>query len=178
MILFDILIDIHFLSIGLSCKTQEIYLIVFCMRYSDLFMYYVSLYNTLMKIFFISATAFIIFMIRFKKPYCTVSQIFNIVCSHISGFWTYHIGQNLGSCQTSDEKFSFFIILSLNISFYLIRLMMLLVMISHIWWHFYQPLWFWHASFSQDGLHGSLSGAIVSGLSLLLSCHRLLCLTK
>ena len=61
--------------IGLSCKTQEIYLIVFCMRYADLFMYYVSLYNTLMKIFFISATAFIIFMIRFKKPYCTVSKI-------------------------------------------------------------------------------------------------------
>jgi ER lumen protein retaining receptor len=41
------------------------------MGYADLFMYYVSLYNTLMKIFFISSTAFIIFMIRFKKPYCT-----------------------------------------------------------------------------------------------------------
>ena len=71
----DYLTDLTFVwFIGLSCKTQEIYLIVFCMRYADLFMYYVSLYNTLMKIFFISATAFIIFMIRFKKPYCTVSN--------------------------------------------------------------------------------------------------------
>ena len=59
--------------IGLSCKTQEIYLIVFCMRYVDLFMYYISLYNTLMKVFFISATAFIVYLMRFKKPYCTVS---------------------------------------------------------------------------------------------------------
>lgn len=61
--------------IGLSCKTQEIYLLVFLMRYADLFMYFVSVYNTLMKIFFISSTSFIIYMIRFKKPYCTVSIV-------------------------------------------------------------------------------------------------------
>lgn len=48
---------------------------VFCTRYMDLFMYYVSAYNTLMKIFFISATAFIIYLMRFKKPYCTVSPL-------------------------------------------------------------------------------------------------------
>ena len=59
---------------GLSCKTQELYLVVFCMRYVDLFMYYVSLYNTLMKIFFISSTAFIIYLMRFRKPFCTVSN--------------------------------------------------------------------------------------------------------
>ena len=59
--------------IGLSCKTQEIYLIVFATRYMDLFMYYVSMYNTLMKIFFIASTAFIIYLMRFRKPYCTVS---------------------------------------------------------------------------------------------------------
>ena len=56
--------------IGLSCKTQEIYLLVFCMRYADLFMYYVSAYNTSMKIFFICSTALIIYLMRFKKPYC------------------------------------------------------------------------------------------------------------
>ena len=55
----------------MSCKTQEIYLIVFCVRYIDLFMYFVSLYNTSMKIFFISSTAFIIYLMRFKVPYCT-----------------------------------------------------------------------------------------------------------
>ena len=59
--------------LGLSCKTQEVYLLVFCVRYLDLFMYFISLYNTFMKIFFISSTAFIIYLMRYKKPYCTVS---------------------------------------------------------------------------------------------------------
>ncbi len=58
---------------GLSRKTQEMYLIVFCVRYMDLFMYYISLYNTLMKLFFIGSTAFIIYLMRFKKPFCSVS---------------------------------------------------------------------------------------------------------
>jgi ER lumen protein retaining receptor len=42
-------------------------------RYLDLFMYFISLYNTFMKIFFISSTAFIIYLMRYKKPFCTVS---------------------------------------------------------------------------------------------------------
>ena len=58
-------------DIGLSCKTQEIFLIVFLVRYADLFMYFVSLYNTCMKIFFISATALTIYLMRFKLPFCT-----------------------------------------------------------------------------------------------------------
>lgn len=44
------------------------------MRYIDLFMYFISLYNTCMKVFFISSTAYIIYLMRFKKPYCTVSK--------------------------------------------------------------------------------------------------------
>jgi len=48
---------------------------VFCVRYLDLFMYFISMYNTLMKIFFISSTAFIIYLMRYKKPYCTVRFI-------------------------------------------------------------------------------------------------------
>ena len=59
--------------LGLSCRTQEVYLLVFLVRYADLFMYYVSAYNTAMKIFFISSTAFIIYLMRFKKPFCSVS---------------------------------------------------------------------------------------------------------
>jgi len=51
------------------------YLIVFCVRYMDLFMYYISLYNTLMKLFFIGSTAFIIYLMRFKKPFCSVSPL-------------------------------------------------------------------------------------------------------
>ena len=57
--------------IGLSCKTQEIYMLVFCMRYVDLFMYFISIYNTMMKIFFISTTGLIIYLMRYKKPFCT-----------------------------------------------------------------------------------------------------------
>ena len=53
----------------LSYRTQEIYLVVFCFRYMDLFLYYISLYNTIFKILFISATAVIIYLIKFKKPY-------------------------------------------------------------------------------------------------------------
>ena len=34
-------------------------------------MYFVSVYNTCMKLFFISSTAFIIYLMRYKKPYCT-----------------------------------------------------------------------------------------------------------
>ena len=34
-------------------------------------MYFVSVYNTSMKIFFISATALIIYLMRFKKPFCS-----------------------------------------------------------------------------------------------------------
>ena len=57
--------------IGLSCKTQEIYLLVFLVRYEDLFFYFVSVYNTMMKIFFITATALIIYLMKYKVPYCT-----------------------------------------------------------------------------------------------------------
>ena len=59
------------INIGLSCKTQEIYLLVFLVRYEDLFFYFVSVYNTMMKIFFITATALIIYLMKYKVPYCT-----------------------------------------------------------------------------------------------------------
>ena len=41
------------------------------MRYVDLFMYFVSVYNTCMKIIFIASTATIIYLMRYKLPYCT-----------------------------------------------------------------------------------------------------------
>ena len=52
---------------GISCKTQELNLIVFCIRYLDLFMYFISLYITFMKLFFILSTVFIIYLIRYKN---------------------------------------------------------------------------------------------------------------
>ena len=54
---------------GVSCKTFEIYLLVFCTRYLDLFIYFISIYNTSMKLLFILATAFIIYLMRYHKSY-------------------------------------------------------------------------------------------------------------
>ena len=52
---------------GVSAKTFEIYLLVFCTRYLDLFMYFISFYNTFMKILFIGASAFILYLMHFKE---------------------------------------------------------------------------------------------------------------
>ena len=68
------------LCLGLSIKTQELYVIVFCSRYVDLFVYKVSLYNTCMKIAFIGSALFIVYVMRYKRPYCSV--IINI--SHVN----------------------------------------------------------------------------------------------
>ena len=54
----------------LSYRTQEIYFLVFLTRYMDLFLYYISAYNTIFKILFLSATASLIYLIKFKRPYC------------------------------------------------------------------------------------------------------------
>ena len=59
---------------GVSCKTQEVYLVVFCCRYLDLFMYFVSVYNTSMKALYIGSTVFIIYLMRLKSPICAVSE--------------------------------------------------------------------------------------------------------
>ena len=53
---------------GISCKTQEIYLVVFATRYIDLFLYFVSYYNTIMKVMFLGVTMYIIFTMRVSKP--------------------------------------------------------------------------------------------------------------
>ena len=54
---------------GVSAKTFEIYLIVFCTRYLDLFMYFISIYNTFMKLLFIGSTAFILYLMHLKAPF-------------------------------------------------------------------------------------------------------------
>ncbi len=62
--------------IGVSAKTQELYVVVFCLRYLDLFMYYISLYNTLMKIAFIASAAYTVYLVKYKKPFCNVDFFF------------------------------------------------------------------------------------------------------
>ena len=56
-------------AIGVSIKTQELYLIVFVTRYLDLFTTYFSLYNSLMKILYITATAYIVYMVKGTEPF-------------------------------------------------------------------------------------------------------------
>ena len=50
---------------GISRKTQVLYLIVFLCRYLDLFTSFHSLYNTGMKILFISFTGIIVYLMHF-----------------------------------------------------------------------------------------------------------------
>lgn len=57
------------LPTGISLKTQELYLIVFLTRYLDLFTNKTSLYNTLFKIFYIAASAGLVYLIRFREPF-------------------------------------------------------------------------------------------------------------
>lgn len=49
---------------GISFKTQLLYTIVFVTRYLDLFFSYISLYNTLMKLFFIGSSFYILYLMR------------------------------------------------------------------------------------------------------------------
>eukprot|EP00444_Apocalathium_aciculiferum_P042425 CAMPEP_0183548510 /NCGR_PEP_ID=MMETSP0371-20130417/59859_1 /TAXON_ID=268820 /ORGANISM="Peridinium aciculiferum, Strain PAER-2" /LENGTH=217 /DNA_ID=CAMNT_0025751883 /DNA_START=81 /DNA_END=734 /DNA_ORIENTATION=+ len=55
---------------GVSCRMQEMYAMVFCFRYLDLFWSFISLYNSVMKIIFITTTIYLVYMMRFKTPVC------------------------------------------------------------------------------------------------------------
>mmetsp|Transcript_14900 Transcript_14900/g.24363 ORF Transcript_14900/g.24363 Transcript_14900/m.24363 type:complete len:220 (-) Transcript_14900:116-775(-) len=52
--------------IGISCRTQEVYLVVFICRYLDLFWNFISLYNSVMKSAFIISTGYLIYLMRHK----------------------------------------------------------------------------------------------------------------
>jgi len=45
------------------------------MRYWDIFFFFVSYYNIIMKLIFVLTTIFTIYLIRYKKPYCLVILI-------------------------------------------------------------------------------------------------------
>lgn len=53
--------------LGISCKTQELYLIVFVARYLDLFSIFISAYNISMKIGFIGLTGYLVYLMRFSR---------------------------------------------------------------------------------------------------------------
>ncbi|KAF9167208.1 endoplasmic reticulum retention protein [Mortierella sp. AD011] len=51
---------------GISFKTQALYATVFLTRYLDLFNNFISVYNTIMKIFFISSSLYIVYLMKIK----------------------------------------------------------------------------------------------------------------
>lgn len=61
---------------GVSYKTQEIYLIVFLTRYSDMILenHWGSLYFNAMRFIFIGITAYTIYLMRFKRPHKLVNH--------------------------------------------------------------------------------------------------------
>lgn len=55
---------------GISLRTQELFLMVFITRYLDLFVGpHYGLYNSIMKVLYISVTGYIVYMIRFTEPF-------------------------------------------------------------------------------------------------------------
>lgn len=52
--------------VGISFKTQLLYSIVFLTRYLDLVIKRVSIYNTVMKVFFIVSSLYILYLMRYK----------------------------------------------------------------------------------------------------------------
>jgi len=64
---------------GVSLRTQFLYILVFISRYGiDLFTSFISLYNTIMKIFFISTSIGVVYLMRtkYRATYDTDSDTF------------------------------------------------------------------------------------------------------
>ncbi|KAL9253926.1 ER lumen protein-retaining receptor B-like protein [Drosera capensis] len=64
-----LLLKIHTIKscAGVSLKTQELYALVFAMRYLDIFTDFISLYNTVMKLIFLSSSFSIVWYMRSHK---------------------------------------------------------------------------------------------------------------
>jgi ER lumen protein retaining receptor len=56
----------------ISYRTQEMFFLVYIFRYGDIIWNRHSIYLTTMKILYIGLTITIIYLVRFKKPYCLV----------------------------------------------------------------------------------------------------------
>lgn len=64
-------------------KTQALYVAVFVTRYLDLFYEYVSLYNSLMKFFFLGSSCYILYLMRVKFRYVIISPRSNAFHVHV-----------------------------------------------------------------------------------------------
>ncbi|KAF9049662.1 hypothetical protein BDZ89DRAFT_1154510 [Hymenopellis radicata] len=59
---------------GISALTQGMYALVFCTRYLDLFWAWISLYNTVAKIFYLASSFYILFIMLRVYPYTRESH--------------------------------------------------------------------------------------------------------
>ena len=53
----------------MSLKTQELYLLVFITRYLDLLTSFHSAYNTIMKLIFLAASGYVVYLLRAVEPW-------------------------------------------------------------------------------------------------------------
>ena len=60
--------------VGVSCRMQEMYALVFIFRYLDLLWSFISVYNSVMKVVFIISTCYLVYLMRVKPP---VSQTYD-----------------------------------------------------------------------------------------------------
>lgn len=69
LLLLKILASIN--VVGLSYKTQEIFIVVFLTRYSDMVLenHWGSIYFNIMRFIFIGINAMTIYYMRYKRPY-------------------------------------------------------------------------------------------------------------
>ncbi len=88
--------------VGVSCRMQEVYLIVFVCRYLDLLYEFISLYNSVMKIFFIISTGYLVYLMRFKPP---VNQTYDRTVDYFK-YEIYFIGPCLLLGAVTCEEFT------------------------------------------------------------------------
>ncbi|KAJ6590075.1 ER lumen protein retaining receptor-domain-containing protein [Mycena vulgaris] len=81
---------------GISFKTQALYAGVFIARYLDLFFRWVSLYNSIMKLFFIASSCYILYIMRYRfRP------------THDPSIDTFRIEYLLGPCVVLSLVFNY-----------------------------------------------------------------------
>jgi hypothetical protein len=82
--------------LGISFKTQALYVTVYVARYLDIFYSWVSLYNFLMKVFFISSSIYILYLMKVRFRYVTILLLclrmaqLHYVHTHLSAQQTTH----------------------------------------------------------------------------------------
>ncbi|CAK7893978.1 ER lumen protein-retaining receptor [[Candida] anglica] len=70
---------------GLSLKTHSLYVLVFVTRYLDLFTKYISLYNTLMKLFFLVSSIYTVYLMTYKYEKTIKQNIDTFPARYLTG---------------------------------------------------------------------------------------------